>query len=394
MKGYEIMRRRNWIVLGDPTTHAGTVVTAWGWDAPYKSDVNGKWVVCIGDKVICPRCKGVHTIIGDPSVKNRPMIEGRPVALEGDYVSDGSRLISAGQSMQWVEDDSEGSEVLATAVATAAAAMSNVTPPPAAASGTSGGYGSGGTGGLIKAGFFGASPPRMSDKAFEANMCEWACGCLANRPPDLPPKDKGGTDQSCVNKKIREQYYDSTNHPRDDSPVWSEVSFRKYDSTSGSISGLGVRKPDYRQYDLVMSENYPGKPSSAPIVSDSWRLDVVKIGSNGKPEKFYDMKFGEDDPTFKGERNRLEAYRAIAEKHTGSTGNYVTFDVEKRCGCNKRKEETQTQQAPKKSWFERFNKKPDKPINFPPGGDSGKPAPPVKPPVILPPLPGMPPIKI
>ena len=42
---------RNFIVLGDTTTHGGTVITAWG---EGRWTIDGKPVACVGDKVICP----------------------------------------------------------------------------------------------------------------------------------------------------------------------------------------------------------------------------------------------------------------------------------------------------------------------------------------------------
>jgi len=88
---------KKFIVLGDTTTHSGTVVTAWGRDGPTPMTIDGKPVACVGDKVTCPRCKGVHTIVGGA---DGPVVElhGKQIAREGDPVSDGSKLISAGQS--------------------------------------------------------------------------------------------------------------------------------------------------------------------------------------------------------------------------------------------------------------------------------------------------------
>jgi len=123
------MTARKFIVLGDTTTHSGMVVTAWGQDGPTPMTIDGKPVACVGDKVTCPRCKGVHTIIS--GAEDPPMeLHGRLLAREGDYVSDSSRLISTGQSSA-THDNEYDAYATAGAASAAAAAMANVTPPPA-----------------------------------------------------------------------------------------------------------------------------------------------------------------------------------------------------------------------------------------------------------------------
>jgi len=119
------MAKRNFIVLGDTTTHGGTVISAWGQDGPTPMTIEGKPVACVGDKVICPKCRGVHTIL---SGAEGPRVElhGRPIAREGDFVSDGSMLLSVGQSIA-CHDCEEG------AAAAVAAGSATVTPPPASA---------------------------------------------------------------------------------------------------------------------------------------------------------------------------------------------------------------------------------------------------------------------
>ncbi|MDR2014753.1 MAG: PAAR domain-containing protein [Azoarcus sp.] len=92
------MSMRKFIVLGDTTTHGGKVISAWGKDGPVPMTIDGRPVACIGDKVTCPRCKGTHTII---EAASGPDVElaGRKIAREGDGVSDGSKLVSSGQSL-------------------------------------------------------------------------------------------------------------------------------------------------------------------------------------------------------------------------------------------------------------------------------------------------------
>jgi len=92
------MAGKNFIVLGDRTTHGGTVISAWGRDGPVPMIIDDIPVACIGDKVTCPKCRGTHEIIeaaSGPPVK----CGGRLIAREGDGVSDGSKLISGGQSI-------------------------------------------------------------------------------------------------------------------------------------------------------------------------------------------------------------------------------------------------------------------------------------------------------
>jgi uncharacterized Zn-binding protein involved in type VI secretion len=94
------MAGRNIIVLGDTTTHNGTVISAWGRDGPVPQTIDGIPVACIGDKVTCPKCRGPRPTGSGASGADGPRttLGGRPVAREGDEVSDGSKLVSKGQS--------------------------------------------------------------------------------------------------------------------------------------------------------------------------------------------------------------------------------------------------------------------------------------------------------
>lgn len=77
------------IVLGDKTTHGGTVISC----AP-TSDASGKGWARIGDMVACPRCKGIFPISqGDASLTE----DGKPVAYHGCKVACGASLISSQQ---------------------------------------------------------------------------------------------------------------------------------------------------------------------------------------------------------------------------------------------------------------------------------------------------------
>lgn len=85
------------IVVGDRTDHGGVVITG----SPF-TDIDGKAVARIGDKVTCPR-KGhgnVTTIVtGDQTA----IIDGQPVARHGDKTACGAMLIS-GQMLTYVDD--------------------------------------------------------------------------------------------------------------------------------------------------------------------------------------------------------------------------------------------------------------------------------------------------
>ena len=119
------MAGRNIIVLGDTTTHNGTVISAWGRDGPVPQTIDGKPVACIGDKVTCPKCRGTHTIVSGASGDDGPRttLGGRPVAREGDEVSDGSKLVSKGQSSGTHGDWGNGAATAAAAAYSEATAQ-------------------------------------------------------------------------------------------------------------------------------------------------------------------------------------------------------------------------------------------------------------------------------
>ncbi len=87
---------RSVIVVGDRTSHGGVVITG----SPF-SDVDGKAIARIGDKVTCPK-KGhgsVTTIVtGDVT----DIIDGSPVARHGDMTACGAMLISS-QMLTYVD---------------------------------------------------------------------------------------------------------------------------------------------------------------------------------------------------------------------------------------------------------------------------------------------------
>lgn len=74
------------IVLGDSISHGGSVVSGSG-----QTDVDGKPVARVGDKVVCS-AHGTTTIVsGDATA----LVDGQPVARHGDKTACGATLISA-----------------------------------------------------------------------------------------------------------------------------------------------------------------------------------------------------------------------------------------------------------------------------------------------------------
>jgi uncharacterized Zn-binding protein involved in type VI secretion len=75
------------ILLGDKTSHGGTVIEASG-----ESAVGGVRIARLGDKVACPLTgHGVCPIVtGDMTM----MIDGKPAARHGDMTACGATLIS------------------------------------------------------------------------------------------------------------------------------------------------------------------------------------------------------------------------------------------------------------------------------------------------------------
>ena len=81
------------IVIGDKTSHGGTVISG-----ATPVTVQGKPVARIGDSVTCPRCQTTTTIVtGDSNT----IVMGRPVARHGDKTACGATLI-AGQTVTTV----------------------------------------------------------------------------------------------------------------------------------------------------------------------------------------------------------------------------------------------------------------------------------------------------
>jgi uncharacterized Zn-binding protein involved in type VI secretion len=85
-----MMSGKRLILLGDKTSHGGTVVSAQS-----MMTIDGIPVATIGDKVTCPKCKGTHEIVqGGGNIR----LMGRELAREGDKTSCGATLVSVQQS--------------------------------------------------------------------------------------------------------------------------------------------------------------------------------------------------------------------------------------------------------------------------------------------------------
>jgi uncharacterized Zn-binding protein involved in type VI secretion len=76
------------IVLGDQTSHGGKVLSA-----STTTDIKGKGIARVGDKVSCPQTGHGMTVIvsGDPTC----IIDGQPAARDGDKTACGATLIAS-----------------------------------------------------------------------------------------------------------------------------------------------------------------------------------------------------------------------------------------------------------------------------------------------------------
>ncbi|RAN42965.1 hypothetical protein RB25_24760 [Herbaspirillum rubrisubalbicans] len=158
------------------------------------------------------------------------------------------------------------------------------------------------------------------DQDFFDEICELACECWNTHKKDGPqPLPKGHTFQECMRKKIDDKYYDGPanarngRYPKLDARMWREVSFDRGNN-----------------WEMIGSKSNPGLPSSQYPWNNSRRLDIARIGADGKLSKIYDVKFGDD--TLAGDA--ANDYRKIAERNTGSDKNFEKFEVNKRCNCD------------------------------------------------------------
>ncbi|MDN5780752.1 MAG: PAAR domain-containing protein [Luteimonas sp.] len=86
---------RNWIVVGDPTSSGGSVLTGSSF-----TGIDGLPVARVSDQATCPSHKGAFPIVdGDSTI----IIDGQPVALHGSSLACGCKVLSAKQVRAFVE---------------------------------------------------------------------------------------------------------------------------------------------------------------------------------------------------------------------------------------------------------------------------------------------------
>lgn len=108
------------VVLGDRTTHGGSVISA-----DYTFDVHGKYVARVGDMTVCPRCKGTFPIVsGSPDMTSM----GQSPARHGDKTACGATLI-AGQTLATWSDQSSIADLAADDKAEALVQAASVAAP-------------------------------------------------------------------------------------------------------------------------------------------------------------------------------------------------------------------------------------------------------------------------
>lgn len=103
------------VVLGDRTSHGGTVISA-----DFTFDIHGKFVARIGDMVVCPRCRGTFPIVsGAPDMVSM----GQSPARHGDRTACGAVLVAGQATSTWSDKGSTSdghAEAQSAALATAA----------------------------------------------------------------------------------------------------------------------------------------------------------------------------------------------------------------------------------------------------------------------------------
>lgn len=89
------------IVMGDKTSHGGTVISA---DVTF--GINGKYVARVGDMTVCPKCKGTFAITsGADDLMDG---NGKGYARHMDSTACGAKLISGQITTTWSEESSMG----------------------------------------------------------------------------------------------------------------------------------------------------------------------------------------------------------------------------------------------------------------------------------------------
>jgi uncharacterized Zn-binding protein involved in type VI secretion len=89
------------IVLGDKTSHGGTVISA-----DMTSDINGKCMARVNDMTVCPKCKGTFAITsGADDMKDGA---GNAYARHGDSTACGAKLLAGQVTTCWGSESSMG----------------------------------------------------------------------------------------------------------------------------------------------------------------------------------------------------------------------------------------------------------------------------------------------
>lgn len=117
-----VLSSRPFIVLGDRTSHGGTVV-----EASQVTFTHNKPIARVGDQVTCPIPGHGTTVIveGDPTM----ILDGKPVARHGDKCACGAVLISS-QVVSTVGDGGASNPQAASQAQTDNAAAHGVAPAP------------------------------------------------------------------------------------------------------------------------------------------------------------------------------------------------------------------------------------------------------------------------
>src|SRR5690606_21211943 len=94
------MMATNWIVVGDPTSSGGSVLTGSSF-----TGIDGLPVARVTDQATCPNHKGAFPIVdGDSTI----IVDGQPVALHGSSLACGCKVLSAKQMRAFVEPGGGG----------------------------------------------------------------------------------------------------------------------------------------------------------------------------------------------------------------------------------------------------------------------------------------------
>jgi uncharacterized Zn-binding protein involved in type VI secretion len=92
---------RPFIVIGDTTTHGGTVISA-----DMTTSTHGKYMARVNDMTVCPKCKGTFPITS--GADDMTDGAGNAYARHMDSTACGAKLISGQAVTTWTADSSGG----------------------------------------------------------------------------------------------------------------------------------------------------------------------------------------------------------------------------------------------------------------------------------------------